>query len=140
MLCNFKNQIHTFFLLLRSLILKLNYLCYFRSSIIEIWHWGIPLNSLSNATGHTWFGFLKTKLCPISYDDLIMDWFSRVNLYDLPCVTISSLGSEIDSQETAICVLVTTFYSTPIQCSKRELWIFSHDHLFEMKFGSLKMP
>ena len=136
-LCNLK-KIHTFFLLLRSLILKLNYLCVFQSLITEIWSWSSPLNPLSNATGLTWFGFFKTKLCPISHNNLIMDWFSRANLYDLPRVLVSSFGSEIYRQETTVCVLLVTFYIIIIRCSERYLWIFFHDHLFEMKFGSLK--
>ena len=82
----------------------------------------------------------RKKLCPISHNDLIMDWFSRANLYDLPHVTVSSFGSEIDSQETKVREIVTNFYGTPIRCSERELWIFSHDHLFEMKFRILKRP
>ena len=106
-LCN-SEKIHTFFLLLRSSILKLDYLCDCGSSISEIWHWGILLNYLSNATSLTWFGFPKENLCPISHNDLIMDWFNRSNLYDLPNVTVFSLSSEIDSKETKVCVFVST--------------------------------
>ena len=73
-----------------------------------------------------------------SHNDLIMDWFNIANVYDLPRVTVSSFTSKIDSQETAIHVLVTTFYGTPIQSPERELLKFSHDHLFEMQFRSLK--
>ena len=125
-------------LALRSSILKLYYLCYFKFSISEIQHWSSPLNFLLNATGLTWFGFSKTNLCPISHNDLILDWFSRANLYDLPRVTVLSFVSKIDSEETTGCVLVTNFHGTPIQSSERELLNFSHDHLFEMKFRSLK--
>ena len=125
-------------MLLRSSILKLDYLCDYGSSISKIQHWIHPLNSLLNSTVLTWFGFSKTNLCPISHNDLIMDWFSIANLYGLPRVTVSSFASEIDSQETRVRVLVTTFYGTPIRCPERELLNFSHDHLFEMKFRSLK--
>ena len=127
-----------FFLILRSSILKLNYLYDFRSSITYIWHQVSPLNSLSNATGLTSFGFFKAKLCPISHNDPIMEWFSIVNLYDFPRVIVSSFVSEIDSQETTVCVIASTFYGTPIRCLERELLNFSHDHLFEMKFRPLK--
>ena len=96
------------------------------------------MNSLLKAIGLTWVGFSKTKLCPISHNDLIMDWFSRANLYNFPRVTVSSFASEIDSQETKFYVIGTNFYGTPIWCSERELLKFSHDHLFEMKFRSLK--
>ena len=133
-----KKNIHTFFLLLRNSILKLDYLYDCITSIFEFQYQHSPLNYLSNSTGLTWFGFSKTKLCPISHNHLIMDWFSRANLYDLPRVTVSSFVSEIDSQETTVCVLATNFYSTPIRCPERELLNFSHDHLFEMKFRSLK--
>ena len=133
-----RKKIHTFFLLLRSSILKLDFLYDCGSSIFKIRQWGSLLNYLSNATCLTWFGFSKAKLCPISHNDLIMDWFSTTNLYDLPRVTVLSFGSKIDSQETTVCVLATNFYGTPIRCSERELWIFSHHHLFEMKFRSLK--
>ena len=139
-LMQFGKKIHTFFLLLRISILKLDYLCDCGSSISEIFHWGSLLNYLSNATGLTWFGFSKAKLCPISHNDLIMDWFSRVNLYDLPRVMFSCFGSEIDSQETTVRVLATNFYGTQIRCSERELWdeiqepektLPSTDHIFE---------
>ena len=133
-----RKKIHTFFLLLRSSILKLDYICDCSTSIFDFWYQRIPMNYLSNAIGLTWFGLFKAKLCPIARNDLIMDWFNRANLYDLPRVTVSSFGSEIYRQETKIHVLPANFYSIPIWCSERELWIFSHDHLFEMKFGSLK--
>ena len=135
-----RKKIHTFFLLLRSSILKLYYLCDCGSSISEIQHWSSPLNSLLNATGLTLFGFSKTKLCSISHNDLIMDWFNRANLYEFTRFIISSFSSESDRQETTFRVLVVTLYRIPILCSERELWRFSHDHLFEMKSGSLKRP
>ena len=106
-----RKKIHRFFLLLRSSILKLNYLCDLRSLISKIRPCSSPLNLLSNATGFTSFGFLKTKLCTISYDDLIMDWFSRANLYNLPHVIVSSFGSKFDKNETIVCVLATNFTS-----------------------------
>ena len=98
----------------------------------------VALLIIFQATGLTWFGFLKAKLCPISHNDLIMEWFSSANLYDLPLVTVSSFSSEIDRKETTVYVIAITFYDTPILCLERELWMFSHDHLFEMKFRSLK--
>ena len=125
-------------MLLRSSILNFSYLYNFRSSISKLQPCSIPLKLLSNGTSLTWFWCSKTKLCPISHNDLILDWFSRANLYDLPRVTVSSFVSEIDSQETTVCVLVTTFYGTQIHCPERELLNFSHDHLFEMQFRSLK--
>ena len=125
-------------LALRSSILKLYYLCDWKSSISEIQPCSSPLKLLSNATDLTWFGFSKTKLCPISHNDLILDWFNRVNLYDLPRVTVLSFVSEIDSKETTSRIILNTFDGTPIQSSERELLKFSHDHLFEMKFRSLK--
>ena len=118
--------------------MKLDYLYDCSTSISEFRYQCSPLNYLSNSTGLTWFGFSKTKLCPISHNDLIMDWFSRVNLYDFPRVTVSSLSSKIDSQETKIRLIATNFYGTPIRCSERDLLKFSHNHLFEMKFRSLK--
>ena len=96
-LMQFRKKIHTFFLLLRSSILKLDYLCDCSTSISYFQYQRIPLNYISNSIGLTWFGFSKTKLCPISHNDLIMDWFSRANLYDVPCITISSFDSEIDT-------------------------------------------
>ena len=122
----------------RSSILKLNYLYSWKSSISEIQPCSSPLKLLSNATGLTWFWFSKTKLCPISHNDLILDWFSRANLYDLPRVIVFSFGSEMDRMKTTFHLLAATFTSIPIWCSERDLWIFSHDHLFEMKFESLK--
>ena len=114
-----KKKIHTFFLILRSSIFKLNYLYDLGSWISEIWLWGSPLNPLSNGTSLTWFGFFKTELCPISHNDLIMDWFSRVNLYDLPRVIVSSFSSEIGRTETIVCILAATLYNIAIRCSER---------------------
>ena len=79
------------------------------------------MNTLSNATSMTLFGFFKTNWGTISYDDLIMDWFSRANLYDLPRVTVYSFGSEIDRPKTAVRLLAANFYSIPIRCLEREL-------------------
>ena len=129
-LMQFEKKMHTFFLLLRSSILKINYIFDFGYSISEIWSYRIPLKLLSNVIGLTWFGFFKTKLCPISHNDLIMEYFSRLNLYGVPRVTISSFGSQTDKQETKFHLLVSTFYRIQIQCPWRELWRFSHGHLF----------
>ena len=96
---------HLFFLLFRRSILNLIYLFYFRYSRFEFISCIIPIIPLSNAMGQTLFGFFKAKLCPISHNDLIMDWFSRTNFYDMPRVTISSFGSEIDPQETTVRVI-----------------------------------
>ena len=137
-LMQFEKKYTPFFLILRSSILKLIYHCDFRSLISKIWPWGIPLNPLSNSTGLIWFGFFKEKLCPISHNDLIMDWFSRENFYDLPRVTVSSFGSEIDITKTKVHVLAAMSYKIPIWCWERVLLWFSHIHLFEMKFGSLR--
>ena len=136
-LYNFLKNTHLF-LLLRSSILKLNYLCDFRSSISKIRPCSIPLNLLSSATGLNWFGFFKAKLCPISHNVLIMYLFNRANLYGVPRVTVSSFSCQIDTQETKVHVISFTFYRILIQCSERELWKFHHGHLFKMKFGSLK--
>ena len=133
-------KIHTFFLLLRSLILKLMYLCNFGSPRFYLQCCSSPLKLLSNAIGLTWFGFFKPKLYPISHNDLIMDWFSRENLYSVPRVTVSSSGYEIDTQETTFHVLSATSYRIQIRCSERELWRFSQGDLFEMKFRSLQKP
>ena len=80
----------------------------------------------------------RKEVCPISHNDQILDWFNRAHLYNLPRVTVLSFLSEIDSQETKVCLIATNFYGTPIGCPERELLKFSHDHLFEMKFRSLK--
>ena len=113
-LMKFRKKIHTFLLLLRTSVLKLNYLCNFRSLISEIQPYSSTLNLLSNATGSTWFLFFKTKLCPISHNDLIMDLFSRANLYDVPRVTFFSFGSEIDIQKNTVRLIAVTFYIIPI--------------------------
>ena len=78
------------------------------------------MNLLSNAKGIACFGFFKSNLCPISHKDLIVDWFSRANLYGMPHVTGSSFGFEIDTQETEVRVITTIFYRITIRCSERE--------------------
>ena len=79
-----------------ELDIELNYLYNCGSSISKIQPCSNPLKLLSNSIGLIWFGFFQAKLCLISHNDPILDWFSRDNLYDFPRVTISSFGSEID--------------------------------------------
>ena len=119
-LCNFKNQIHTFFLAFEKLDIENELSLWFLIFNISNSALKYPLKPFSNAIGLTWFGFFKAKLCPISHDDLIMDWFSRANLYNLPRIIGSSFGSEIDIKKTTVCVLMETFYRIPIRCSERE--------------------
>ena len=38
-----------------------------------------------------------------------MDWFSRENFYGMPCVTVSSFGSEFDTEEIKVREVVATF-------------------------------
>ena len=78
------------------------------------------MSLLSNATGLTQFGFFKRELYPISHNALIMDCFSRVHLYGMPCVIVSSFGSEIDREKSTECSISATFYGIPIRYSERE--------------------
>jgi hypothetical protein len=94
----------------RSSILNLLYLCNFGSPRSEISSCGSPLSPLSNPTSLIKIGFFKKELCPISHDDLIIDWFSRANLYEVPRVTVSTFGPENDTQKTTVCPLSVTFY------------------------------
>ena len=114
-----RKKIHTFFLLLRSSILKLDYLYDCSTSIFEFRYRRSPLNSLLNAIGLTWFWFSKEKLCTISHNDLMMDWFSRAKLHDVPNVIVSSFGYKIYTQETIIRVILANFYRITIRCSER---------------------
>lgn len=53
-----------------------------------------PLCPLSNATSLIQIGFSKKTLCTISRSDLIIDYFSRANLYEVPRVTVSTSDSK----------------------------------------------
>ena len=86
------------FLLCRRSILNLLYLCNYGSPRSEISSFGILVSPLSNATSLIKIGFSKQELCPTSHDDLIIYFFSRVNLYDVPCVPIPTFGSENDTE------------------------------------------
>ena len=88
-----------FFLHSRSSILNLLYLCNFGSLRSKISSYGSPLSPLSNPTGLIKIGFFKKELCPISHDDLIIDWFSSANLYEVPRVTIATFGPKNDTQK-----------------------------------------
>ena len=114
-LCNPWHTWSSFFLPSRSSILNLVYLCHFISSISDFWSCSSPLSLLSNAIGLTQFGFFKKELCLISHNSLIMDCFSRAHLYSVPCVTVSSFGSEIYREKSAYCALYATFYGIPIR-------------------------
>ena len=126
----------SFFLPSRSSILNLVYLCYFKSPICDFRSYSSPPSLLSNATVLTQFEFFK--LFPTSHNGLIMDWFSRANLYTVPRVTVSSFGFEIDIEQSTVCALSSTFYIIPIKYSERDLWRFSQGHPFEMKFMRLQ--
>ena len=116
------------------------YLCYFRSSISDFQSCSSPLCRLSNSTVLTQFGFFKWDLYPISHNALIMNCFSRAQLYDLPRVTIYSFGSKICRDKCTCCAISTNFYEIPIRYSERELWRFYQGHFFEMNFRSLQKP
>ena len=109
-----ENTCSIFFLPSRSSILNLVYLCYFRSSISDFQYCSISLSYLSNATGMTQFGFFKRELYPISHNALIMDCFSRVHLYGVPCVIVSSFNSKIDRAKIKDCALSANFYGITI--------------------------
>ena len=79
------------------------------------------MSHISNAIGLTQFGFLNGELYPISHNDIMMDYFSRAHLYDVPHVTFSSFGSEIDKEKTKGCALSANFYRIQIRYSEREL-------------------
>jgi len=116
----------------RSLILNLMYFYHFGSSSSKIVTYISPLCPLSNATSLIQIGFSKEELCTISLDDLIIDLSRRLNLYEVPRVTISTFGSEKYLQETTVYPLSVPSYKISIQCSKRKLWWFSPGHLFGM--------
>ena len=80
----------------KSSILNLVYIFYFISSISNFRSCSSPLSHIFNAIGLTQFGFFKRELYPISHNALIMDCFSKENLYGVPRVPVSSFGSEID--------------------------------------------
>lgn len=86
--------------------------------MFEIAFDGIPLSLLSNSTSQTKIGLFKVNLCEISNDDLIMDWFSRGNLYIIPCVIVSTFGPKIGIWETKLCLLSIDFYEIQIWCLK----------------------
>ena len=79
------------------------------SRISEISSYKSLLSPLSNPTSLIKIGFSKEELCQISHGDLIIKIFNRENLYDMPRVTISTLGSETDTQQTTIGLLLSLF-------------------------------
>ena len=101
--------------------MPLMYLCTFQSSSSEFVAYISPLCPLSNATSLTQSGFSKEELCEISHSDLLLDWFSRVNLYDVPQVTVSTFESENHPNETTARPISVPFYGISIQSSEREL-------------------
>jgi len=129
-----------FFLNFRKSILNLLYLCNFASQGSEISSCGSPLSLISNPTVLIKIGFFKNELCPISHDDLIIDFFNNVKLYEDPCVTVATFVPENTTQKTTVSALSTTIYEILIQCWERKLWQVSQRHLFYMKFGCLQNP
>lgn len=103
-------KIYTFFLLFRSSILKLLYLCDFGSPRYEILSYGSPISLISKPVSQTDIGFYKKELFPISHDELIIDWFRRENLYGVPRVTVSTFFPQFDTRNTKFRVISITFY------------------------------
>jgi len=132
--------LHTFFSLCRSSILNLLYLYNFRSPRSEISSCGSPLSPLSNPRSLIKIGFSKEDLCQISHDDLIIEWFSRANLYEVPRVTISTWGPKTDTKKTIGRPICINFYEISIWCLERKLWWFSQDHLLGCNSGACKNP
>ncbi len=97
------------------------YLDNFGSPRIEISSYSNFFNNISNPTILIKIGFSNAELCQISHDDLSIDWFSRMNLYDIPWVTVSTLGSNIDTQKTTVHPLSVNSYENLIWFSERKL-------------------
>ena len=121
-----------FFLPSRSSILNILYLCNYGSPGSSISSCVIPLSPISNPMGLINIGLFKKGLCPVSHDDLIIDWFSRANLYDVTRVTVSTIGYGTDTQQTTVYFICVNFYEIWIRCFERDLWWFSQGHLFGM--------
>jgi len=92
--------------------LNLLYLCNFRSPRFEIYSRGSPLIPPSKPSSLIKIGFSKEELCQISHNDLILDWFNRETLYEVPCVTVSTLRPETDTQKTIDRPLSKNYYET----------------------------
>ena len=80
-----------------------------------------PLSPLSNPASLINIGFSKEDLCQISHSDLIIDKFSKANLYDVPQVTVSTFGSEKYIQETTVRPLSVPSYEILIRSPERKL-------------------
>jgi len=104
---NFSNQAY-------ARILKKTTHLFSPFSSSEIATCGSPLHPLSNATSLIEFRFSKKKLCTISQDDLIIYLFRRTNLYEVPRVTVLTLGSEKYTQETIVHHIFVTSYEISI--------------------------
>ena len=101
-LCKTLKKLHTFFLLCMLSILNLLYLYNFGSPRSEIATYSIPVHPLSNATSLIEIVFSKKQLCPISQDDLLIYFFHRANLYEVPRVTVSTFRPENNKKKSTI--------------------------------------
>jgi len=97
------------FLAFRSLILKRLHLFNIHSPRSEILFGYIPPSLLSNSTIQINIGFLKIKLCPISHDDLAMDWFGKTNLYGKPHVNVSPFEPNNDTWKIIVRAITSLF-------------------------------
>lgn len=108
----FKKNYTPFFSLCRSLILNLMYFYHFGSPRSEIS--SNPLSNISNSASLIKIGFSNEELCQFSQDDLIIDLFSRANLYDMPWVNVSTLGFENGTQKTKVHAIFVISYENSI--------------------------
>ena len=136
----FKKNTHLF-LLCRSLILNLMYLCKLELSSSKIVICSSLLCPLSNATTLIPIGFSKKALCTISRSDLIVDWFSTTNLYEVPRVTVSTFDSKKYIQEnyspSSFCTFLRNF--NPM-LRKKVMTIFPRSPVWNVIQESPKRP
>ena len=113
--------------------MKLLYLCNFGSSRSEISSCSIPVSLISNATNLTDIGLFKKMLCPISHDDLVRNWFSRVNLYRVPHVTVLTFGLENDIIKTKVRAFFSHFLeNSNLMLREKVMMIFPRSPVWDI--------
>ena len=121
--------------------MPLMYLYNFRSSSSKIATYNSPLCPLSNATSLIKIGFSKEELCQISHNDLIIDYFSRANLYNVPRVHVLIFGSKnIYIRNCSLSYFYTFLQNFNSMLREKVMMIFPKSPIWNVIQQSTKRP
>jgi len=90
----------------------------------KIWSYGRTLSLLSNSMSRTKIRFFNIKLCQIPHNDLVMEWFSRSNLYEIPHVMFQPSALNLIQDIPQSCTFSHFLWNLNLILQKKVMKIF----------------